>query len=55
MINNLNRHFTGKKDAPDQYSSSNLYENELDLKPIVSKKKKKSYKKFSLALCESKN
>ena len=57
LINNMNRHFSGKKDLPDQFEttnstqnkySSDLIENELDLKPIISKKKKKSFKRFSL-------
>ena len=63
-INVFNRLFSGNKNMPDQYpidhndsnnNYSNLIDNELDIKPIISKKKKKSYKRFSLAEYESNN
>lgn len=57
----MNRHFSGKMNLEDQFDltkneenddrkkyGSDLLQNELDLKPIISKKKKKSKVRFSL-------
>lgn len=62
----MNRHFSGKMDLKDQFDiieneennrnkyASDLIENELDLKPIISKKKKKT-KIIRFSLLDVKN